>query len=81
MARPRLDPADQVVQIALPRGVVERINRHVSGGQYQALSLFKEGKTSSRNRAIRQAERWRSCAASSLWGWWKRRSAPTHGIR
>ena len=44
MARPRLDPAHQAVQITLPRGVVERIDRHVSGGQYQAFSRFEEGK-------------------------------------
>ena len=44
MGRPRLDPADQAVQITLPRGVIERIDRHVSGGQYQAFSLLQEGK-------------------------------------
>ena len=44
MGRPRLDPADQAVQITLPRGVVERIDQHVSDAQYQAFSLIREGK-------------------------------------
>lgn len=63
MGRPRLDPAERAEQVTLPRGIIERIDRHVSGGQYQAFSLLEEGQnlfkesSSSPSRAVAKLRR------------------------
>ena len=44
MGRPKLPDDEVAIPVRLPRGLVERIDRHVSTPQFQGITLLSEGK-------------------------------------